>query len=211
MVTRILLYLQYFLGRLLYHIRGHDAGQIIRTSAFENLPLSNMQLEATECGPSGSSMLPHHTCLAADNNGSFPELRWTPPPKVEVKEYILISEDIDPPIPRFVVMHGLFYAIPPTITGVLPSDTEQGRNTREHVTRSGWRYVPNLLGSSYIGPAPPLGHGAHRYIFTIVALSQSIWLDHSQRVSQKQITKAMIGKVVGWGQWVGHFERPWPS
>ncbi|KAE8344407.1 hypothetical protein BDV24DRAFT_171875 [Aspergillus arachidicola] len=141
----------------------------------------------------------------------FPELRWTPPPKVEVKEYILISEDIDPPIPRFVVMHGLFYAIPPTITGVLPDDTEQDRNTKDHITRSGWRYVPNLRGSSYIGPAPPLGHGVHRYIFTVVALSEPLRFDRSQRVSQRQIATAMVGKVVGWGQWVGHFERPWPS
>ncbi|KAF7625161.1 phosphatidylethanolamine-binding protein [Aspergillus flavus] len=206
----ILIYLQYFLGRLLYRIRGHDAGQIIRTAAFEQLPMSNMQLEATECGPSGSLMLPHHTCVAADKNGSFPELRWTPP-KVQVKEYILISEDIDPPIPRFVVMHGLFYAIPPTITGVLPDDTEQDRNTKDHITRSGWRYVPNLRGSSYIGPAPPLGHGIHRYIFTIIALSEPLRFDRSQRVSKRHIAKAMVGKVAGWGQWVGHFERPWPS
>ncbi|KAB8219810.1 hypothetical protein BDV33DRAFT_231385 [Aspergillus novoparasiticus] len=141
----------------------------------------------------------------------FPELRWTPPPKVEVKEYILISEDIDPPIPRFVVMHGLFYAIPPTITGVLPEDTEQDRNTKDHITRSGWRYVPNLRGSSYIGPAPPLGHGVHRYVFTVVALSEPLRFDRSQRVSQRQIATAMVGKVAGWGQWVGHFERPWPS
>ncbi|KAB8199396.1 hypothetical protein BDV34DRAFT_218084 [Aspergillus parasiticus] len=141
----------------------------------------------------------------------FPELRWTPPPKVEVKEYILISEDIDPPIPRFVVMHGLFYAIPPTITGVLPDDTEQDRNTKDHNTRSGWRYVPNLRGSSYIGPAPHLGHGVHRYIFTVVALSEPLRFDRSQRVSQRQIATAMVCKVVGWGQWVGHFERPWPS
>ncbi|KAE8311765.1 hypothetical protein BDV41DRAFT_565520 [Aspergillus transmontanensis] len=141
----------------------------------------------------------------------FPELRWTPPPKVEVKEYILISEDIDPPIPCFVVLHGLFYAIPPTITGVLPDDTEQDRNTKDHITRSGWRYVTNLRGSSYIGPAPPLGHGVHRYIFTVVALSEPLRFDRSQRVSQRQIATAMVGKVVGWGQWVGHFERPWPS
>ncbi|KAE8333291.1 hypothetical protein BDV39DRAFT_188389 [Aspergillus sergii] len=141
----------------------------------------------------------------------FPELRWTPPPKVEDKEYILISEDIDPPIPRFVVMHGLFYAIPPTITGVLSDDTEQDRNTKDHITQSGWRYVPNLRGSSYIGPAPPLGHGVHRYIFTVVALSEPLRFDRSQRVSQRQIATAMVGKVAGWGQWVGHFERPWPS
>ncbi|KAB8269260.1 hypothetical protein BDV30DRAFT_229958 [Aspergillus minisclerotigenes] len=141
----------------------------------------------------------------------FPELSWTPPPKVQVKEYILISEDIDPPIPRFVVMHGLFYAIPPTITGVLPDDTEQDRNTKHHITRSGWRYIPNLRGSSYIGPAPPLGHGVHRYIFTIVALSEPLRFDRSQRVSKRHIAKAMVGKVAGWGQWVGHFERPWPS
>ncbi|KAE8167979.1 hypothetical protein BDV40DRAFT_311437 [Aspergillus tamarii] len=181
-------------------------------SAFRRVG-SNL-FEAMAKGKSMDLTPDHGFTKSADSHPElqcFPELHWTPPPKVEVKEYILISEDIDPPIPRFVVMHGLFYAIPPKITRVLPDDTEQDRNTKDHVTRSGWRFVPNLRGNSYIGPAPPLGHGAHRYIFTVVALSESLRFDHSQRVSQKQITKAMVGKVVGWGQWVGYFERPWPS
>ncbi|KAE8386327.1 phosphatidylethanolamine-binding protein [Aspergillus alliaceus] len=207
----ILTYLQYFLGRLLYRIRGHDAGQIIRTKAFNHLPQSNMQLEATECGPSGSPMLPHHTCLAADKKGSIPELRWTPPPKVEVREYVLISEDIDPPIPCFVVIHGLFYAIPPSTTNLLPEDIEDDQRTKDYVTQSGWRYVPNILGNPYIGPAPPLGHGMHRYIFTIIALGESLRFDRPERVSKAQIKDAIAGKVVGWGQWIGHFERPWPN
>ncbi|KAE8351841.1 phosphatidylethanolamine-binding protein [Aspergillus coremiiformis] len=207
----ILTYLQYFLGRLLYRIRGHDAGQIVRTAAFRDLPQPNMKLEATECGPSGSLMLPYHTCLAADTKGNFPELHWTPPSKVEVKEYVLISEDIDPPIPRFVVMHGLFYAIPASTTEALPDDVEQDENTKDHITQSGWRYVPNLLGTSYIGPAPPLGHGIHRYIFTIIALSEPLQFDRPDRVSKKQIKEAIVGKVIGWGQWIGHFERPWPN
>lgn len=116
-MASILHYIQYTLGWLFYPIRGHDSYQIIFTCAFKDLPEPNMTLDAIECGPSGSKMLLHHTCLAGDGTGCIPELQWAPPETDQsVKEYVLICEDLDVPIPFMVLHHGLFWGIPPSAT-----------------------------------------------------------------------------------------------
>ncbi|RJE20604.1 Phosphatidylethanolamine-binding protein [Aspergillus sclerotialis] len=169
-----------------------------------------MTLESIECGESGSSLLSHHTCLDEDSEGKFPELRWTAPPTGEVKEYALICEDLDLPIPYLVIHHGFFFNIPPSTTTACHTDiVHQEANVNAHVTNSGWVYIPNLKGTSYIGAAPPLGHGPHRYVFTIIALDSPLNLSSHDKVTKEQMKDAMIGKVMGWGQWTGVFERPW--
>ncbi|EAW14393.1 YbhB/YbcL family Raf kinase inhibitor-like protein [Aspergillus clavatus NRRL 1] len=207
----ILDYLQYALGKLFYRVRGHDAKQFIKSAAFKDLPDPNMTLEAPECGPTGSTMLDFHTCLAEDSKGRFPELHWNAPPHGDVREYVLVCEDIDPPIPFLVINHGLFYGIPPTTTAATHADIKQNRDLKDQSTHAGWKYVPNLTGNAYIGPAPPLGHGAHRYIFTIIALNEPLPFGQEDQVTKQKIKEAMTDKVIGWGQWVGLWERPWPK
>ncbi|PLB38861.1 YbhB/YbcL family Raf kinase inhibitor-like protein [Aspergillus candidus] len=207
----LFIYLQYFLGRLLYRIRGHDNRLIDKSLAFLYLPQPNMILEAPECGINGSAMLALHTCLAEDGIGRFPKLCWSSPPvDVPVKEYILLCEDPDPPIPSMVINHGLFYGIPPSTNMALHSDVQPDGDTKDRMTISGWRYVPNIMKKPYIGPAPPLGHGTHRYVFTIIALCEALEFNHADQVKQKQIRDSIMGKVIGWGQWTGTFARPWP-
>jgi phosphatidylethanolamine-binding protein (PEBP) family uncharacterized protein len=211
-MANALTYLQFSLGKLLYYVRGHDSSQITACPAFKSVHAPNMILESTECGPSGSPMLPEHTCLDEDSDGKFPNLRWTPPPDRRVEEYVLTCEDLDLPIPWLVIHHGLFFNIQPSTTSASHFDVqEQNANTKARVTNAGWIYVPNLKGSTYIGPAPPLGHGAHRYVFTIVALSDRLGFTSHEKVTKEQIKDAMFGKVAGWGQWTGVFKRPWPE
>lgn len=170
-----------------------------------------MILDSTDCGSTGSPMLPQHTCLDEESDGLFPELRWTPPPRGEVKEYVLICEDLDLPVPFLVIHHGLYFNIPPTTTTARHKDVvAQDANVKAHVTNAGWIYVPNIRGSSYIGPAPPLGHGPHRYVFTIIALDERLGFSSQEDVTKTKVKDAMVGKVIGWGQWVGVFRRPWP-
>lgn len=208
----VLPYVQYALGRLFYPIRGHDSRQIIYTPAFKDLPQSNMTLES-DSGPSGSKMPLHCTCVAADGIGSLPELRWTAPESEEpVKEYVLICEDIDLPIPFFVVHHGLFWAIPASATSAVPADVKaQDDKPQSRRTAAGWHFIPNILGSPYIGAGALLGHGSHRYVFTIIALKAPLKFEHPEKATKEDIKQAMVGKVIGWGQWIGLFERPWPN
>jgi phosphatidylethanolamine-binding protein (PEBP) family uncharacterized protein len=207
----ILHYLQYGLGRLLYPFRDHESRQIIHHPAFQNIPNPNMILEAPECGPSGSTMLLKHSGYAEDGVGCHPELRWSMPEGTSpAKEYVLICEDIDIPIPFLVIHHGLFWDIPPSATTAVPACVEVSpENAKHRRTDAGWRFVPNPLGTSYGGPAPPFGHGSHRYVFTIVALDAPLDFDNPEKVSKNDIKEAMVGKVIGWGQWVGVYERVW--
>ncbi|KAJ5706738.1 Phosphatidylethanolamine-binding protein PEBP [Penicillium malachiteum] len=209
----VLHYMVWCLGRLFYPIRGHDSRQFIYCPAFKDIPKPNMTLECEECGPSGSKLLLHHTSLAEDGIGSIPDLKWTPPQATEpVKEYVLICEDIDLPIPFLVIHHGLFWGIDATkYNHVTSMQTSVPENSPRWKTTSSWNYVPNLRGAAYIGASPVLGHGTHRYVFTIVALKDALQFDNPEKVTKSDIKKAIAGKVVGWGQWTGEFEKPWPQ
>ncbi|KAJ5183936.1 Phosphatidylethanolamine-binding protein PEBP [Penicillium capsulatum] len=201
------------MGWLFYRIRGHDSRQIILTSAFKDLPEPNMTLDATECGPSGSKLLLHHTCLAEDGIGCMPDFQWTPPETDQpVQEYVLICEDLDLPIPFLVIHHGLFWGIRPSVTRAGARDASiQQTGPNVYKTIPGWNFIPNLRGTPYIGAAAPLGHGPHRYVFTIIALNARLDFPQPQSISKSDIKRGMVGKVIGWGQWTGIFERPWPS
>lgn len=211
----ILDYVQYTLGRLLYSVRGHDAKQLTHGPAFKDIPEPNMTVEAPDCGASGSPLRDHHTCLSEDGNGNFPELHWTVPSGVEIKEQVLLCEDPDPPIPGFVINHGIFYGIPPEVNEARHEDVQIANGNgnpkhNEYLTKSGWKYIPTMKGTSWIGAAAPLGHGVHRYMFTVVALKEKLEL-YGTEVNKQKLKDAMVGKVVGWGQWIGVFERPWPK
>ncbi|KAJ5937590.1 hypothetical protein N7454_003932 [Penicillium verhagenii] len=210
-MATVLHYLQYFLGRLFYPIRSHDSRQFIYSPAFEGIPKPNMTLMCDQCGPSGSKLLLQHTSLADDASGSIPELTWTPPEVTEpVKEYILMCEDIDVPIPFTAIHHGFFWGINPQHTSVTPLETSVSKDGPKCQTNSAWRYVPNLRGKPYTGASPVLGHGIHRYVYTVIALKENLIFDHPDKVVKSDIKKAIVDKVIGWGQWVGEFERPWP-
>ncbi|KAL4885185.1 phosphatidylethanolamine-binding protein [Aspergillus karnatakaensis] len=196
--------------RLFYRIRGHDSRQIINSIAFRDSREPNIILEAPECGRTGSPLLPSHTCLADDGDGKIPELRWRVPQDLDAKQYVLACEDLDAPLPFWVNNNGLFFGIPPSVTELYHDDTEQDTKCTGRLTLAGWGFVPNYKGVTYTGAAAPLGHGTHRYVFTIIALDETLQLDRPDKATKSQIKKAMIGKVIGWGQWIGHFERPWP-
>ncbi|CAG7915821.1 unnamed protein product [Penicillium olsonii] len=208
----VLHYLEFLLGRLLYPIRGHDSRQILHCPAFKDLPRSNMTLTAPEIGPSGSKLPLNCTCKADDGRGVLPELCWTAPnSREEVQEYVLLCEDLDPPIPFIVFHHGLLWAIPASTTKAGPKDIAPGEHAKlSRQTVAGWRFVPNVRGTPYVGAGAPLGHGKHRYVFTIIALSESLKFPAPETACKEDIKRAMEGKVIGWAQWTGVFEKPWP-
>ncbi|KAJ5818948.1 hypothetical protein N7474_004539 [Penicillium riverlandense] len=194
-------YLQFAIGRLLYPVRAHDSRQLIYWPAFQHLPEPNMTLES-DCGPSGSSLPLRCSMLAKDR------LESAEP----VKEYMLVCEDIDIPVPFMVIHHGLFWAIPAPVVAAMPEDVqphEDAAQTRR--TKAGWCFLPNIMGKPYIGAGAPLGHGSHRYVFTIIALNAPLGVESPEKATKQEIKQAMKGKIIGWGQWTGVFERPWST
>ncbi|KAL8719325.1 MAG: hypothetical protein Q9181_008071, partial [Wetmoreana brouardii] len=102
-------------------LRGRDAKLFIKSPAFTSVA-PTLSVTSPECGPSDSSLHVAHTPLGENR---FPELAWQPNPAEpdgpEIKEYLLIVEDPDAPLPNPVV-HGIFYAIPATKTALAADD-----------------------------------------------------------------------------------------
>ena len=124
-----------------------------------------------------------------------PPLAWHGVPD-NVAELVLIVEDPDAPLPRPVV-HLALGGIPPELTGFGEGDLNDGGrygNGRGSFGRSG-----------YAGPRPVPGHGAHRYIFQLYALSSSLGLPPGAKPNS--IVRAMHGAVLARGRLDGTYER----
>ena len=133
-------------------------------------------------------------------------MKW-PAASPETKEYLLVSEDPDAPLPSPII-HGIYYAIPRSTTEVTADDFLEAADP--HALKGGFRYGKNRKGNVYIPPRPLLGHGPHRYFYTLVALNEPIDTSKlSPLPTIEEVVRAIDGKIVGWGQWVGVYERQW--
>lgn len=60
------------------------------------------------------------------------------------------------------------------------------------------------------GPKRPLGHGVHRYFYTLVALDEPLDTTKLSPVAtKKEIGEEIKAKMVGWGLWIALYERKW--
>ena len=135
-----------------------------------------------------------------DSDDKSPPLSWSGVPP-GTKQLALIVDDPDAPTATPWV-HWVLYAIPPETTslpeGITPSlrvsqppGLLQGKNS--------WGKV------GYGGPAPPKGHGRHRYFFKLYALDAPISLEPG--ASKDALLKAISGHVLGEGELIGTYER----
>jgi len=159
--------------------------------------------ESPECGASGSLMKLEHTEWGTRK---FPELKWTTPTP-EVKQYILICEDPDSPF-KTPGTHGL-YLLPPQVTGLTASDFEVvDESAAEKKLKGPLKLGRNRRGTVYTGPRPILGHGPHRYFYELVALKEPVDEKRLSAVPTKdELAVEILGKVIGWGVWVGVYEN----
>ncbi|KEF51358.1 uncharacterized protein A1O9_12507 [Exophiala aquamarina CBS 119918] len=226
-MARVLRYIEYFLGRLLYNVKGHDSLLFTKQEPFKAIP-RNIDVVAPEIGPEGAQMGNEYSMFGGSK---FPELTWSLAPqagssilaKDEIKEYILICEDPDAPIPNMVSLHGIYYSIPPEKTHVASDDIsldstvsvksanhDNGARNKAKWLKGGFRLGKNALGTVYGGARPPVGHGGHRYFYQIVALKEKLDTSRLSPVATKpEILDEIRGKVVGWGFWYGVYENKW--
>ncbi|MFX0575285.1 YbhB/YbcL family Raf kinase inhibitor-like protein [Nocardia nepalensis] len=94
-----------------------------------------------------------------------PALTWSPPP-AQTAELLLVIEDPDAPT-KAPFVHAVAL-LDSTLTG-LPQGALDADDPAPgvRVLRSGW-------GRGYLGPAPIKGHGPHRYVFQLFALTEPI-------------------------------------
>lgn len=137
---------------------------------------------------------------SGDGEDLSPPLSWSGTPS-SARELALIVDDPDAPTPEPWV-HWVIYKIPvtteelaegvpPVAHPASPPTALQGKNS--------WGSV------GYRGPAPPKGHGVHRYFFKFYALDKT--LDVPEGLDKPSLLKAMKGHIVAEGELMGTFER----
>ena len=104
--------------------------------------------------------------FTADGEGRFPGVEWADlPPQTE--SLVLLVEDADIPL-LYPVTHLIVHSIPPSVSGI---ETGAVRRRMAGPSPQGWACGRNFLGAAgWTPPAPPPGHGPHRYAFQVFAL-----------------------------------------
>jgi Raf kinase inhibitor-like YbhB/YbcL family protein len=147
--------------------------------------------------PPGQKIPRRHT---GDGEDLSPPLSWSGLP-AQTRELALIVDDPDAPSSQPWV-HWVLYKIPVAEQGIaegvhakaspsFPPGSIQGKNS--------WGSV------GFRGPAPPKGHGTHRYFFKLYALDAPLAL--SPGMDKDGLIKAMQGHVLAEGELVGTYER----
>lgn len=139
--------------------------------------------------------------FTGDGEDLSPALYWEGAP-AGVKQFALIVDDPDAPTPTPWV-HWVIYGIPASVSelneGVTRSPElkdiggiKQGKNS--------W----NTVG--YRGPAPPRGHGVHRYVFHLYALKNELNLKPA--LAKESLLREISGSVIGETKLIGTYKRP---
>lgn len=85
---------------LFSNAKGRDAKAFTKGPAFASHPEPTIQITSPDCGENGATLSPEYMF---EGEGRFPELKWD---SVEgVKQWLLISEDPDAPLPT-PICHG---------------------------------------------------------------------------------------------------------
>lgn len=97
-----------------------------------------------------------------------PHLQWDSFPKDTTKSFVVTCYDPDAPtVSGF--WHWIIYDIPANVTELC---TDAGNANDKSKLPPGAKVIHNDAGiAGYLGSAPPPGHGNHRYIFCVTAMS----------------------------------------
>ncbi|HTV80570.1 MAG TPA: YbhB/YbcL family Raf kinase inhibitor-like protein [Steroidobacteraceae bacterium] len=139
--------------------------------------------------------------FTADGDGASPPLNWQNVPP-QTAALALIVEDADSPTPEPLV-HAIVVDIDPQSTGLTegefrtPEDAVAERLGRNSYLMRGW-----------LPPDPPPGHGVHRYVFQIFALSSGDSL--STVPGRGEIAVAVRERAIGCGALIGTYQREHP-
>jgi Raf kinase inhibitor-like YbhB/YbcL family protein len=129
-----------------------------------------------------------------------PPLAWTGVPP-DAQAVVLLIEDADSPTPHPFV-HAIVWDLPGR-DGDLPEAALKSKGAPGEPHALGKN---SHLGAEYLPPDPPTGHGPHRYLFQVYALSRQPKL--SGHPGRTALLDAMRGHVLAKGCLTGIYERP---
>ena len=138
--------------------------------------------------------------FTADGAGLSPPLGWSglPPGTASLA---LMVEDVDAPFPQPLV-HLVLHAIPPALGGLAEGAVPQAM-ARSRMFTAG----RNSFGRrGWLPPSPIPGHGAHRYVMQLFALSTAF---APPRIAGRGALRvALRHHLLGFGRLIGTYERP---
>lgn len=147
-------------------------------------------LTVTSTGYAHGTRIPDkYTCEGADVSPPV-EIKGIPP---NAKTWALIMDD--PDAPRGTWTHWTVWSLPANLTKLPEAANIRTLGGREGMTDSG--------RAQYHGPCPP--PGTHRYFLKAYALNAS--LDLPSGAALRDLTKALTGKVLAWGELMGTYSR----
>ena len=154
--------------------------------------LSDMQLTSTAFKQDGEIPIKY----SGDGEDVSPELSWNNVPD-NTKGFAVICHDPDAPLitadGTYGFVHWVLYNIPGSVNSL-----EEG--TDQYTTGK------NDFGNiGYGGPAPPNGHGTHRYYFWILALKEETNLKPG--LTLWELLQELEPKLTGINRLVGTYRR----
>lgn len=187
------------LGRLLKNRRAgetHTAWNLPNLQGPELLTLTSRHFD------DGDAIPPEHCAKTIGGDDLSPHLAWTPLPP-GTAQFLLVVEDIDVPLAKPAVHCAAL--IDPATAHLEPGALSARR------PGPGVRVLRSTLGRGYHGPAPIKGHGPHRYVFQLFALSAPVDGDPGtppvDRARPRVLLPALTAPVLGRGRLTGVFER----
>ena len=183
-----------WIGRILRGVRAGERHTASNHAALSGVP--EVISIKSEWFLNGKQMPLRSAGIGVGENIS-PPLSWSGVP-AETVELAILMEDPDAPLPRPFV-HMIAYRISPDKSSVTEGALAQGaRDVAFGRSTAG--------GQGYRGPRPVPGHGPHRYIFQILALSRHTAFSSAPKL--KAFLDGISGTVLGWGILIGTYERP---
>lgn len=148
-------------------LRGQRAG--LENTAFWRLPLRAGKGSITLASLAFIDHGPLPERYTADGAGFSPPLQWSGVP-AGAASLVLMVEDADSPTPRPLV-HAIAAELP-AHDGALAEDALDNADGDDEAQTSALKHGRNsYLQTGWIAPDPPPGHGVHRYVFQLFALS----------------------------------------
>jgi hypothetical protein len=132
--------------------------------------------------------------FTADGRNAAPPVAWDRAPQ-GTRSFALVC--IDPDAPRGEFTHWVVWDIPAGARklDVGSAQPPMGVAGRNDFGRLGWG-----------GPAPPLGHGPHRYVFRLYALDVPA-LGLAEGSTRADVERGMAGHILALAETVGVYER----
>jgi hypothetical protein len=185
---------------------------------FHRLP--TIKVSAPDCGPSGQ-VGNLNSIAAADTPAElFPTLTWHFEEEEKddvlvqglkrIKEYLVVVEDLDGAkfgsSPRAI---GIYYVIPPHKTMISANDIvkdKKGKLERIRVAERG--LVGGFKYGDLDGKVWRTPKSMHRIHFQVIALTRTVDSGSlSEFPTISSFYGAAEGAVMGWGEWVGIYEK----